>query len=252
MTDGPRCPTCGTAVQPDWDWCRACGFDPEGLRPAGWAAQPAPTQPPSPPFEASAAPWQSAQRQAHDPGGSGPGVVTVIVAVLVGLALIGGVAFFTVGRRVVRTVVATKAGAGAQDPVAVTAPDGTFTVSVSGPATLRDESMSDGGTVHTFGWDGGPNGQFVAYFDLPAAPPPDGVAALLTGGIDTMVDGQGTSVPGTFAGHDALTFSSHGPTAMTGVAFMDGPRLYVLAAAGPYAANQPQARAFLDSFHLNP
>lgn len=32
----PVCPECGATIQPTWDWCHACGFDPEGLRPAGW------------------------------------------------------------------------------------------------------------------------------------------------------------------------------------------------------------------------
>jgi hypothetical protein len=32
----PRCPTCGAPVQPNWDWCHLCGYDPEGLRPPGW------------------------------------------------------------------------------------------------------------------------------------------------------------------------------------------------------------------------
>lgn len=30
----PTCPRCSTQIQPAWDWCWACGFDPEGLRPA--------------------------------------------------------------------------------------------------------------------------------------------------------------------------------------------------------------------------
>lgn len=32
MSDAPACPECGTEVQPSWNWCEACGFDPEGLR----------------------------------------------------------------------------------------------------------------------------------------------------------------------------------------------------------------------------
>jgi len=32
----PRCPECRTPVQPTWDWCMACGFDPEWLKPADW------------------------------------------------------------------------------------------------------------------------------------------------------------------------------------------------------------------------
>jgi|GEM_PF-1929467 len=270
MTAGPRCPHCQTTVAPDWDWCHGCGFDPEGLRPANWVAQPAlvgaaaatggsrpaalpgrPAVPEATPQFSADTPWQTPRNTAYQPSKRGPGVVTVIVAVVLGLALIGGVAYVTLGRRVAKTIVATRAGSGAQDPVAVTAPDGTFTVGLSGPATTKDEPMSDGGTIHMFGWDGGANGEFVAYFDLPTAPPPDKVVPLLTGGIDTMVNGQGTSVPSTFAGHDALTFSSHGATAMTGVAFMDGARLYILAAAGPYSSAQPQAQQFVDSFHLS-
>src|SRR5579871_2868 len=32
----PKCPNCHAAVLPDWDWCQACGYDPDSLRPAGW------------------------------------------------------------------------------------------------------------------------------------------------------------------------------------------------------------------------
>jgi hypothetical protein len=34
MSGDPTCPECGTTVLPDWDWCKGCGFDPDGLRPA--------------------------------------------------------------------------------------------------------------------------------------------------------------------------------------------------------------------------
>src|SRR5262245_31024831 len=27
-----ECPKCGAAVQPDWDWCHDCGFDPDGMQ----------------------------------------------------------------------------------------------------------------------------------------------------------------------------------------------------------------------------
>ena len=48
------CPQCGAPVQPSWDWCHACGFDPDGKMPAE-LRQPGPEQrpptgpPPSPP-----------------------------------------------------------------------------------------------------------------------------------------------------------------------------------------------------------
>jgi len=38
---------------------------------------------------------------------------------------------------------------------------------------------------------------------------------------------------------------------MTGVAFFDGPRMYIVAAAGPYASAPAQAQRFTSSFHLN-
>ena len=52
----PVCPDCGTTIEPDWDWCHSCGFDPEGVRPADWTpstgalsvfppAKPAPDRP---------------------------------------------------------------------------------------------------------------------------------------------------------------------------------------------------------------
>jgi hypothetical protein len=29
----PPCPRCAAPVEPDWDWCQQCGYDPERLRP---------------------------------------------------------------------------------------------------------------------------------------------------------------------------------------------------------------------------
>ena len=42
MAQTPSCPRCGSEVQPTWDWCHACGFDPAGLKPAERPAAPAP------------------------------------------------------------------------------------------------------------------------------------------------------------------------------------------------------------------
>lgn len=33
MSQEPRCPKCHTMVQPSWDWCMGCGYDPAGRRP---------------------------------------------------------------------------------------------------------------------------------------------------------------------------------------------------------------------------
>jgi hypothetical protein len=40
VTNQPECPDCRTPVQPTWDWCMACGYDPEWLKPAGWKPGP--------------------------------------------------------------------------------------------------------------------------------------------------------------------------------------------------------------------
>jgi hypothetical protein len=37
VSEQPTCPECRTPVQPSWDWCLACGFDPSGHRPADWS-----------------------------------------------------------------------------------------------------------------------------------------------------------------------------------------------------------------------
>jgi hypothetical protein len=49
----PKCPTCGTAIQPHWDWCHLCGYDPDNLKPAGWLS----------PSEAAAEPAKGGRRQ---------------------------------------------------------------------------------------------------------------------------------------------------------------------------------------------
>lgn len=41
------CPQCGTPIQPTWDWCEACGFDPESMKPAGWRPAVAPHERPA-------------------------------------------------------------------------------------------------------------------------------------------------------------------------------------------------------------
>jgi hypothetical protein len=46
MTESRPCPSCGSPVQVDWNWCHACGYDPAGRKPAGWV--------PSEPLEAPA------------------------------------------------------------------------------------------------------------------------------------------------------------------------------------------------------
>lgn len=78
MITGPPCPKCGTPVQPDWDWCHACGWDPEGLRPedavlSGVPASSPPAAAPPPPAPptatSSSAPPPPVAPRAPEPAG---------------------------------------------------------------------------------------------------------------------------------------------------------------------------------------
>lgn len=75
MTNGPTsepaCPRCDVAIQPDWDWCHACGYDPMGLRPSAADPLHAPSSAASGPSTAaarpSAAPATGTPRPTADP-----------------------------------------------------------------------------------------------------------------------------------------------------------------------------------------
>ena len=54
----PVCPDCGTTIEPDWDWCHSCGYDPEGVRPGDWS--PAQDDRPPPPGGDRTAPAEPA------------------------------------------------------------------------------------------------------------------------------------------------------------------------------------------------
>jgi hypothetical protein len=72
-----QCPRCGTPIQPTWDWCHSCGFDPEGLKPVGWhasAALPGAVAAPPPAQPPSFAPPPGAGGQSFGPMGYAPPV----------------------------------------------------------------------------------------------------------------------------------------------------------------------------------
>lgn len=58
-----RCPRCGGTINPPWDWCQLCGFDPEGLKPPGW----------QPPLRAAAQGGSGALPAFLPPGSATPG-----------------------------------------------------------------------------------------------------------------------------------------------------------------------------------
>lgn len=71
MITGPPCPKCATPVQPDWDWCHACGWDPEGLRPPDAVLEAGPSAA-SPPVASAAAPAPPPPAPAAPPSGPEP------------------------------------------------------------------------------------------------------------------------------------------------------------------------------------
>ncbi len=53
-SDVVRCPSCGIPVEPSWDWCQNCNYDPVHLKPPDWT--PPVDGPPAPPAPVPAAP----------------------------------------------------------------------------------------------------------------------------------------------------------------------------------------------------
>lgn len=51
ITGGAKCPSCYNPIQPGWQWCHSCGYDPEGLNPDGDGPSPPPKGAPKPPPE---------------------------------------------------------------------------------------------------------------------------------------------------------------------------------------------------------
>lgn len=260
MTTGPGCPTCGAEVQPNWDWCHACGFDPGGHKPASWVpTSMAPPTPVAPQFS-SALPYPNAA------GGASPWTVPVMVAkplrhILRTVLAVGGLvivlliaAAVLIGPRLFHDLEGTKAGSGARDPVAFTAADGAYTVNFVGPATTRQETIpgSNGMIEVINSWSGLGNAQSVHTIEFPATLSPEDQAASLKAGVDTLVAGTGISTPASIAGHSGLHFTGkidHHDS--VGIAFFNGTRLYIVIAEGPYVIKEPQLTAFLESFHLN-
>lgn len=94
MPDLP-CPRCQTPIQPDWDWCRSCGYDPLGKRPPGDVAD-GPDGPDGATGDEGPAATAPPRRNVYDPDARTTSPVTigliglagVVVVALIGLALL--------------------------------------------------------------------------------------------------------------------------------------------------------------------
>ena len=81
MPQQPRCPKCHTMVEPSWDWCMGCGYDPAGHRPVDLAlAAPRAMRGHDPTDREGARPWAApAPPGATRPMGHGGTRVTTLV-----------------------------------------------------------------------------------------------------------------------------------------------------------------------------
>jgi hypothetical protein len=262
-----RCPECDTEVQPTWDWCHVCGWDPDGRRDAG-AMRAAPVAAPRPPVGGR--------------GSIGSTVVPVAIGAVVGFVVVAVVAVVAVtllGTPQATSTFAPVEGAieSADGPAApltpapsdavppgaawprYTAADGSFGIDFPGepeilstPArpgsrySMAEQASLQVGSV-----------RYTALFQehAPGYEIPDPIA-LLHEEVDPKLELQGiteiTKTPTTFAGVPALEFSgssADGASVADGVAFIAGNRLYVLVVDSD-PLGQRQVQRFLDSFAL--
>lgn len=98
-THEPRCPRCGTTVEPDWDWCHACDYDPAGKRSERRAIDPPP------------------RRNVYDPDARSQPVPTRV------LVLVGALVLASVAAAVTYRLVTGGPSSPGRSPFAVTAVD---------------------------------------------------------------------------------------------------------------------------------
>ena len=270
------CPQCGTEVQAHWDWCHACGWDPEGLRPAGWAS-------PAPAVTGAAAPRPSPPPQPARSRTGTPTVALVLIGVVggfVGLAviLVLAVTFLGTPEEPASTFAAVDGAIESADgpaaPVApapsggapaeagwrrYTAADGSFGIDFPGePEVLSTPARA--GSRYTTAEQASLQVGSVRYTALfqeysPGFDTSDPIT-LLHEAIDPKLEYQGitgiTKTPTTFAGAPALRFSgssADGAVVADGVAFIAENRLFVLVVDADVLAGS-EAQRFLDSFAL--
>ena len=73
MATDPRCPKCHATVEPSWDWCMGCGYDPAGRKPADSDRDPGqPWSAPAPPGAVRAERPATQVTTLTGPGAAGP------------------------------------------------------------------------------------------------------------------------------------------------------------------------------------
>ncbi len=271
----PACPQCGTEVQPHWDWCERCGYDPDGLRARTTAAlappvatvppaaraggapglpPPAPPlPPPGPPLTpaaglppaAPALPWMA-------PTPSGGHTALRVVAIVVACV----VALF-----VVLIVAVTLLGRSESDPSAHawTTPDGAVTVMMRGtPSQLA--TPTEPGLSSTSQWQAKNHSSSFSVEDDVISPGVQVDAAKVLAAVPTAVTATvpsatiTASTPTTFQGYPAQSFSYRAPSqnaVAKGIAVMTPTHLFVVV-AGTTPTDTDKIDPYLKSFKINP
>jgi len=266
MTQEPACPQCGTPVQPTWDWCHACGFDPGGHRAAAAAAAPptAPAPAPStPPVPVPAAAWSAAWSPPPAPAPTTPprspsSRVNLIIVGAVGLVAVLVVGVIALRHQPPPPLTAdqltptTHAG-----PVWVHLTNTTlkFTIDFPGQWSLADPAAGDNAPEQVYEYvDTSPFSPGAYELGVLSTGASVGIgqeqAVLLQGSQKMASQGVATSSMGTFAGHNALSFTGKGDQGqdIVGVIFLDHDRLYLLGTSGRLPKESTDR--FLASFHF--
>jgi len=185
-----RCPECRAEVQADWDWCHACGWDPEGLRPRDAALAGGSTPTPPPPRGSTSAPPPPPTR----PTGPEPAVSCTTVA------LIGAVAAFGL----VIVAIAVVGFLGAPDPVAAPATTPSTAAPTTAPTTVAPPTTPSTVAEVWMPWTD-PDGRVTV--ELPAEPTYEEPA------IGGLVDRQQEAIATTPTGEYQVWVYHFSPTA---------------------------------------
>lgn len=237
------CPNCKTPVQPDWDWCHACGWDPEGLRPAGAGLMP-PSGYGAPPGYGPAPRYG-----APPPGGRGAGRIVVVVAVaVVALIVVGAVTLFAL-EEPMPSAAPTASTASTAMPagdvgkatggpwVPWTATDGSFTIEFPEAPVVEPISIEETPyvTAEQATADLGETVYAAFYFELAPGYVFNDTNGALSGAIDGMGQGAGITfssrTPGTFGFMPSLAFTGSvggGKGTVQGVAVVSERRIFAM------------------------
>lgn len=231
------CPNCKTPVQPDWDWCHACGWDPEGLRPAGVGVVP-------PPAYGAPPGYGPAPR-----GGRGAGRIVAVVAVaVVALIVVGAVTLFALEEPTPSAAPSSSTASSAMPAgdvgkatggpwVPWTATDGSFTIEFPEAPVVEPVPAEDSpyATSEQAIADLGTSVYAAFYFELDPGYAIGDTSNALSGVVDAMGEGAGITfssrTPGTFGFLPSLAFTGSvngGAGTVQGMAVVSERRLFVM------------------------